>query len=235
LRSANLSKIYTNVNISKSFFSLLTGICLYSFFALEEWSFILGQALVMGIILSYLSSYVNKNTDLYWLSKSDEFDKKNIKIFGFYAAFINIFTILLSGADRFIIKYFLGDEMVAIYSANYDLAEKSIFFINSLLILSSSSTVIKLFDISGEKIAVEYLSKLRVRIPWSLSSRVRSPVPPPQSIPVAWFLPSRKRTVATNRLALTHRETNPVSKLEIAFECAFSNQLGLSTCTLEHF
>jgi O-antigen/teichoic acid export membrane protein len=54
----------------------------------------------------------------------------------------------------------MGAESVAIYGASYDLAEKTVFFANSMLLLSSSVIGFKIFEKEGEVKAADFLSRL---------------------------------------------------------------------------
>lgn len=100
--------------------------------------------------------------------------------YGLPAAFINLFTIGISLADRFVIQSFMGSSAVAIYGANYDIAEKTVFFANSMLLLSSSVIGFRIFEQEGEQKAVEFLNSLmrlylRVALPSVLVLAVLSP------------------------------------------------------------
>lgn len=80
--------------------------------------------------------------------------------YGIPAALSNMVIIGLSLADRYVVKAHLGTEAVAIYGANYDLAEKTIFFVNSMLLLSSSVIGFRIFERDGAEKAAEFLSSL---------------------------------------------------------------------------
>lgn len=92
--------------------------------------------------------------------KQNVLAKKEILKYGIPAAFINLITLSLSLVDRYFINSILGTESVAIYSASYDIAEKTIFFINSILLLSSSVIGFRIFEEKGELRACEFLTKL---------------------------------------------------------------------------
>lgn len=80
--------------------------------------------------------------------------------YGIPAAFVNLVTVGLSLADRYVIGAYMGTEAVAIYGASYDLAEKTIFFANSMLVLSSSVIGFRVFEREGELAAANFLSRL---------------------------------------------------------------------------
>lgn len=80
--------------------------------------------------------------------------------YGIPAAFVNLVTVGLSLADRYVIGAYMGTESVAIYGASYDLAEKTIFFANSMLLLSSSVIGFRIFEREGGMAAANFLSRL---------------------------------------------------------------------------
>jgi len=94
------------------------------------------------------------------LSKKSAVDFKSILVYGIPTALTSLTLAGLSYADRLLINAIMGFESVAIYGANYDIAEKTIFFVNSMLLLSSSIIGIRIYESQGEKDAYEFLSKL---------------------------------------------------------------------------
>jgi O-antigen/teichoic acid export membrane protein len=87
-------------------------------------------------------------------------NSREITRYGLPAAFISLITICLSNADRFLINRMIGVEAVAIYSASYDISEKTVFFANSMFLLSSSVLGFKEFERHGELAAVNFLESL---------------------------------------------------------------------------
>lgn len=80
--------------------------------------------------------------------------------YGLPAAVSNLVIAGLSFADRYVIEGYLGTKAVAIYGANYDLAEKTIFFVNTTLLLSSSVMGFRIFEREGEAKAAEFIGDL---------------------------------------------------------------------------
>lgn len=100
--------------------------------------------------------------------------------YGLPTALINLFTVGISLADRYVIQAYMGASAVAIYGANYDIAEKTVFFANSMLLLSSSVIGFRIFEQEGEHKAIEFLNSLmqlylRVALPAVLVLAVLSP------------------------------------------------------------
>lgn len=80
--------------------------------------------------------------------------------YGIPAALTSLMISGLSLADRLMINWLMGPESVAIYGANYDIAEKTIFFANSTLLLSSSIIGLRIYEKDGEDKASIFLTKL---------------------------------------------------------------------------
>ena len=70
--------------------------------------------------------------------------------YGFPLVISNILIILLSVFDRFVIKEILGEESLAIYSANYEFTEKIFFFINAWFTLATSKRIYDYYDNGNE-------------------------------------------------------------------------------------
>lgn len=87
-------------------------------------------------------------------------DRGTLLRYGVPIALSNLFVSGLSVANRYLIELGLGVRQVAIYGASYDIAEKSIFFLNAMLLLSSSVMAIKIFEREGEAVAASFLSGL---------------------------------------------------------------------------
>lgn len=80
--------------------------------------------------------------------------------YGLPAAISNVAVTGLSMADRFVIQHQLGSPSVAIYGASYDIAERSIFFLNAMMLLSSSVMAVQMFERKGGAQAAAFLSIL---------------------------------------------------------------------------
>jgi O-antigen/teichoic acid export membrane protein len=80
--------------------------------------------------------------------------------YGAPAAISSVVITGLSIADRYVVRSLLGLESVGLYGASYDVAEKTIFFANSMLLLSSSVVGFQVFEAEGEERAAQFLSRL---------------------------------------------------------------------------
>lgn len=105
----------------------------------------------------------------------------------------------MSIADRYIIELFFDTSMVGLYAANYDIAEKTIFFINSTFLLASSAIGFRIWDKEGEAPALAFLGAVLryylvvagfvVVLLGSLSSEVSSTLLPASYHPAHVVLP----------------------------------------------
>lgn len=160
LRGRNLAKAYSLAMSWRSVVGLLCVVTLLNLGFRDGPIVLLGFAAAMFLGLFFLPRYALK-TDSNQI-KLDE-SKSNLGIllrYGIPVAISNLFTVGLSVVDRFIINIYFGAESVAIYGANYDLGEKTIFFVNSLLLLSSSVIGFRIFERDGGAKAAEFLARI---------------------------------------------------------------------------
>jgi O-antigen/teichoic acid export membrane protein len=114
---------------------------------------------------------------------------RDVLQYGVPAAFVAAGTACLSYASRFVIEHTNGLAEVGIYAANYDIAEKSIFFLNSTFLLSSSVLGFRKFDEGGSAAGREFLADLMrfyllvALLPAALLIGLAQPV-------VEWLLPA---------------------------------------------
>lgn len=160
LRARNLAKAYSLALSWRSVAGLLISVALLLFGLQGGEIVILGAACVTLAALLFLPQHALKVD--YSQPKKIEYGTalKTVLSYGVPAALINLFTVGLSLADRYIIGSQMGAEPVAIYGASYDIAEKTIFFVNSMLLLSSSVIGFRIFEQEGEAKAADFLTRL---------------------------------------------------------------------------
>ena len=151
---------YSLLQILRSVIGLVLSVILINYLAKTSEYIILGY--VAGILISLF--IMEKTNKIYKKIKITEHPQNNTDNqyvqYGVAVIINGILTALLSYQDRiFILKYINTDAMV-VYGANYDLAEKSIFFINAFILLPSSIISFKLFDKLGAKSALEFIQKI---------------------------------------------------------------------------
>jgi O-antigen/teichoic acid export membrane protein len=160
LRSRNLPLSYSLAMSWRSLAGLLIVVVLFNLGFQGGAIVVLGFAIAMLIGLFFLPSHALNGDSLHLKSEELKLDVNALLGYGIPVAISNMVIVGLSIADRYIINYQMGVESVAIYSANYDLAEKTIFFVNSILLLSSSVIGFRIFEREGEAKAADFLSSL---------------------------------------------------------------------------
>lgn len=145
---------------------------------------------VKGILFSIFVSYFlfviyelfknifNKRIKLYF---SKEIIKK-VMDYGIPLIGISIAGLVLSMSDRYMIKFFLNDESVGIYSAGYKVAQMSIQNIFMILMLVAFPDIIEKYEQHNEKVAsktiIQYINiYFLILIPslfgiWALSQNI---------------------------------------------------------------
>lgn len=153
-RAKNDYNKYQIITFLKSLFGLILATVLMYSFGLNGIYIITGQGLVMILSSGYIfpSERPKKIKDFI-------LPDRDMISFGLPGIFINIITILSSVSGKFLINHRTDINKTAIYSANFDFSEKTIFFINALFILSSSASAIKIFEENDES-ANEYLEQI---------------------------------------------------------------------------
>lgn len=160
LRARNFAKNYS-ISLSWKSLASLLGSLGFIFLGYNRGDgVIFGAVIAIFLALLILPKCAVRKEQSIPQSSSNILSTKSILRYGLPAAFTNFSIIALSLNDRYIIKMLLGEDFVGIYGANYDLAEKTIFFANSLLLLSSSVIGFKIFEKEGETKASNFLSKL---------------------------------------------------------------------------
>ena len=156
-RVSSNAAMYTKLIFTRSLFGLLLSVAALHFFKMEGEAILLGFALAMIIgLIFFIPTLPNRSQNQ---SNSDKKSARSyIRFMLIPSVLINGFTILISSFDKYIIEHSLSMTLVGIYSANYDLAEKIMFFVNSIFILASSATAIRVFDDNGASKAMNYLS-----------------------------------------------------------------------------
>lgn len=80
--------------------------------------------------------------------------------YGIPATGITILAWVLSLSDRYILELFRGSAEVGIYAASYNISEKSMFFITSLFLLSSTPIAFGIWEKKGAEKSKEFVTKV---------------------------------------------------------------------------
>lgn len=132
--------------------------------AIVYWVMRSGSMLLLGVAIAsiFVILPIGERKDLPSpeLREKPTFNRQDLLRYAVPIAFSNLFVSALSFGNRFIVKAYWGTEQVAIYGAAYDIAERSIFFLNAMMLLSSSVMAIKVFERDGEAAAATMLAAL---------------------------------------------------------------------------
>lgn len=74
---------------------------------------------------------------------------RRITSYGVAAGIVNVATLLQSYAGRYIVDWHRGAVDTGIFAANFDIAEKTIFFLNSMFLISTTVSAFRAYDESG--------------------------------------------------------------------------------------
>lgn len=159
-RSRNLPVAYSLAMSWRSLAGLLIVVVLLNLGFQGGATVVLGFAVAMLIGLFFLPSHALNGDGRQIKFEESKLEVNALLRYGIPVAISNMVIVGLSAADRYIISYQMGAESVAIYGANYDLAEKTIFFVNSTLLLSSSVIGFRIFEKEGEAKVAYFLSRL---------------------------------------------------------------------------
>lgn len=159
-RSRNLPIAYSLAMSWRSLVGLLIVVILLNLGFQGGAIVVLGFAIAMLIGLFFLPGHALNGDSRQPKFEESKLDVNALLCYGIPVAISNMVIVGLSAADRYIISAQMGAESVAIYGANYDLAEKTIFFVNSMLLLSSSVIGFRIFEKEGAAKAADFLSRL---------------------------------------------------------------------------
>lgn len=160
LRARNLAKPYSIASSWRSVAGLLITVALLLLSFRGPEIVILGAACATLTALIFLPRHALK-ADFPQPKKIANGTASRIVLnYGVPTALMSVAMAGLSLADRYIIGSLMGAQSVAIYGASYDIAEKTIFFVNSMLLLSSSVVGFEIFEKEGGRKAADFLSRL---------------------------------------------------------------------------
>lgn len=157
-RAANKPALFGIALSLRSILSLLVIIAIFNNGHIEGKYIFYGQSIAMLIIVLLIYVLPNfqsdEHEDVKYLYRND------LLRYGIPIAISNFLIICLTLGDRFILNLILGPDSVAIYAASYDIPDKIVAFINSLILLSSSAIGYKIFEKDGATYALDYLHGL---------------------------------------------------------------------------
>jgi len=176
LRAQRRPNKYLIYSIAQGFGGLILGVVFISIVKTGVEGFIWGQIIITLVFMPiFWFKYIKTSMNIKLLlnQKNKEFNLKLIS-YGLPVLGINILTWVMSTSDRFLIKLFTGNEAVGIYSAVYNISEKSIFLISYTLTMGFVPIIFRLWENEGEKAVKPMMRKivklyLLIAIPVSLA------------------------------------------------------------------
>lgn len=123
------------------------------------------ESLLWGIILSIVIIF-----PLLWKKAKDKqliiSPKVNISLvkemakYSFPLVIGNLAAWILSLSDRYILEFFRGSQEVGIYSASYNISEKSIMLLTTLFMLASGPISMRIWEKEGKEKSAEFINKV---------------------------------------------------------------------------
>lgn len=137
---------------------------LISYYFLKMTSFkidgIISSWLITNIVIIF---FIYKKYDLHKIILHKNPNLSGIMVYGLPIILINILSLLLVSGDKLILKYYGFNHILGIYSANYDISDKSIMAFSSIL----KSTYVPIFfsiDANEDRSSAYYFHKKVVRL-----------------------------------------------------------------------
>lgn len=112
----------------------------------------------MACVAIFLARGFNKLSELYKTALDLKLGRR-VFVFGLPLVLVSLFNLLLSSTGQFILKYYGFDQELGVYSANYNVGEKMIFVVLSLLVTVKVPELYRKARI-GLQVALDMLKKI---------------------------------------------------------------------------
>jgi len=159
LRSKRQVGWYSGFAIWKSVMGFGFGITLIVLFKLGIKSLLWGITLSIFFVIPLLWRKAIGNISIIF-SKLNLSIVKDLANYSFPLVIGNLAVWVLSLSDRYILEFFRGSQEVGIYSASYNISEKSIMLISSLFMLASGPISIHIWEKEGKEKSAEFINKI---------------------------------------------------------------------------
>ncbi len=151
--------LYSGFAVWKSIGSLGIALLLIFFLRRGVESLLWGVILSISIILPLLWKTTIKGASTLYF-KIDSFLAKEMAKYSFPLVVGNLAAWILSLSDRYILEFFRGSQEVGIYSASYNVSEKSVMLIVTLFMLASGPMAMHIWEKEGSAKSKEFLNKI---------------------------------------------------------------------------
>ena len=159
LRSKRQVGWYSGFAVWRSIVGFGLGLALIVLFKFGVEGLLWGIILSIVIILPLLWRKAVGYTSIIYSKVNLSLAKKMAK-YSFPLVIGNLAAWILSLSDRYILEIFRGSQEVGIYSASYNISEKSIMLLTTLFILASGPISIHIWEKEGEKKSAEFVNKI---------------------------------------------------------------------------
>jgi len=159
LRSKRQVDWYSGFAIWKSAMGFGFGITLIFLFKLGIVSLFWGIILSIFFVIPLLWRKAIGNISIIY-SKLNLSLVKDLANYSFPLVIGNLAAWILSLSDRYILEFFRGSQEVGIYSASYNISEKSIMLLSSLFMLASGPISIHIWEKEGKEKSAEFVNKI---------------------------------------------------------------------------
>lgn len=159
LRSMRKVNWYSNFAIWKSIVGFGLGLGLIIFFRLGIESLLWGAILSMAIALPLLWKKATESVPIRH-TNIKPFLVREMAKYSFPLVVGNLAAWILNLSDRYILEIFQGSRAVGIYSASYNIADRSIMLIVTLVMLASRPILMNIWEKEGEVKSKEFVSKV---------------------------------------------------------------------------
>ena len=159
LRAKRIINWYSFFSSWKSGGGVGVGLLLILIFEKSIAGLLWGSLLVMAVAMPFLWKIAVGSFSF----KRIEFDVglvKNIAKYNIPLVISNLFAWILNLSDRYILQFFKGPTEVGIYSASYNITDRSIMLVNTLFILALSPIVMKTWENEGEEKCKLFITNL---------------------------------------------------------------------------
>lgn len=159
LRSKKQVGWYSRFAIWKSVMGFGFGIALIFLFKLGIEGLLWGIVLSISFVMPFLWKKSLGDISIIY-SKLKLSLVKDLANYSFPLVIGNLAAWILSLSDRYILEFFRGGQEVGIYSASYNISEKSIMLLTSLFMLASGPISIHIWEKEGKKKSREFVNKI---------------------------------------------------------------------------
>jgi O-antigen/teichoic acid export membrane protein len=159
MRSQRQVNLYSGFTVWKSIAALGLGLLLIVLFKLNVEGLFWGVILSIVIALPLLWKKTMGNVSNVH-AKIDFSLAKNMASYSFPLVVGNLAGWVLNLSDRYILEFFRGSQEVGIYSASYNISDRSIMFIISFFVLASGPLSMHIWEKDGEAKSKEFITKL---------------------------------------------------------------------------